>query len=327
MTEAVMAEAVAMVRKHGSIQAAAIAEGIPRQTLQTRVRRYEQVFGAFQMREMPTTPPAEEAQKPRYRIPAVSLTEETRVVVFSDTHDSPAMPKDHLKAMGRFIVDQGADVFVHNGDFLTMDSCSRHDRNDTLRGRLKPSFQQDMDSGEEALGALMAPLERSGQNVRRLFSKGNHCDRVNRFVNEHPELRGLWDVQIDKLFTDHGFNVRQFGDWHFVGGVGFTHVPLDKRGMPVGGVNPGNTIALGSTFDTVFSHTHCRSVTHRSKFGPDNGVTVINTGCSMPSGHVEDYAKLSATGWWWGGVVLTIRDRRIQDHSFVSMTEIVRRHG
>lgn len=97
--------------------------------------------------------------------------------------------------------------------------------------------------------------------------------------------------------------------------------------MAVGGVNPGNTVALNATFDILFGHTHHRSATHRGKFGPNNSVTIINTGCSLPDGHIEEYAKLSTTGWWWGGVSLTIRDRRIQDHKFVSMSEIVRRYG
>jgi predicted phosphodiesterase len=265
--------------------------------------------------------------KPRVRVQAPSVGEETRVVVFSDTHIGPASDITHLPAMGRFVVEEGADVFVHLGDFLTVDSCSTHDANWTLKGRLKPSFQQDMDAGYRAMDAMMAPISRSLSRPRLLFCHGNHEFRVNRFVNENPELRGLWDVEIDQLFVRHGFAVKPFGDWHFISGVGATHVPLDKRGMPVGGVNPGNTIALGSTFDTLFGHTHNRSVTHRAKFGPDNSVTVINTGCSMPEGFVEEYAKLSTTGWWWGGVSLTIRDRRIRDHKFVSMSEIMRRHG
>jgi predicted phosphodiesterase len=265
--------------------------------------------------------------KPRFRVPAVSIGEEIRAVIFSDTHVSPSVSIDHLAAMGRFVVAEGADVFAHLGDFLTMDSCSTHDPNWTLKGRMRPSFQQDMDAGYAAMDAMMAPIVKSMAKPRLLFCAGNHEHRVNRFVNEHPELRGLWDVEIDQLFARHGFNVKAFGDWHFCGGVGLTHVPLDKRGIAIGGVNPGNTVALGATFDICFGHTHNRSATHRAKFGPDNSVTVINTGCSLPDGHVEDYAKLSTTGWWWGGVSLTIRDRRIQDHKFVSMAEIVRRHG
>jgi len=308
---------------HGSIRRAAKVLGIPRSTMQDRVNRINSVIESGKSWDV-----AEDLyKKPVVRVPAGSSSGETRVVVFSDTHVGPAMNNDHLRAMGRFVVEEGADVFVHLGDFLTMDSCSTHDKNHTLKGRLKPSFQQDMDSGYAAMDLMMSPIARSSSRPKLLFCSGNHEHRVNRFVNEHPELRGLWDIEIDQLFVRHGFSVKQFGDWHFVSGVGATHIPHDKAGRPVGGVNPGNTIALHSTFDTLFGHTHTRSVTHRSKFGPDNSVTVINTGCSMPDGHIEEYAKMSSTGWWWGGVSLTIQNRKIRDYSFVSMGEIIRRHG
>lgn len=45
-------------------------------------------------------------------------------------------------------------------------------------------------------------------------------------------------------------------------------------------------------------------------------------GRALPHGHVEDYAKLSKTGWQYGVYELTLRNGQIENHKHISMIEL-----
>jgi hypothetical protein len=63
------------------------------------------------------------------------------------------------------------------------------------------------------------------------------------------------------------------------------------------------------------------------KIGENVGVTLIDVGTSLPHGHVENYAKLSQTGWWWGIHDVIIRNGRIDDFARVSMKTLEARYA
>jgi hypothetical protein len=329
MTEAVMAEAVAMVRKHGSISAAAIAEGIPRQTLQTRVRRYEGLHGRFIASLGPeplnSTKNHYPDEKPRVRVAA--NTAEMRVLAIGDVHAGPGMPTDHLAAIGRYAVSMQPSHVVQIGDFGDWSSCQQHDGNETLKGRLKPSFTADEDAVHSAYDALYSPMERGGLRASLHQTDGNHEARVDRFVNMHPELYGDWDVRVRQIPARFGVDRKEYGDWLFLGGVGFIHHPNNILGRAYGGKYPENQIANDATFSIVSGHTHKPNTIHRSKIGPNNKITILNLGTAMPTAYVPSYAQWSTTGWGYGVFLLTIAGGRITSHTFTSIDDLMRGWG
>jgi hypothetical protein len=320
MTEAVMAEAVAMVRTHGSIQAAAIAEGIPRQTLQNRIRRYEEKFGTFTAAPA-ATPPVED--KPRVR----AHHGEMRILAIGDVHAGPGMPTEHLAAIGRYAVSMQPTHVVNIGDFGDWSSCQQHDGNETLKGRLKPSFQADEDAVHAAMDALYSPMERGGLQASKFQTDGNHEARVDRFVNMHPELVGDWDRRVRQIPARFGVDRREYGEWLFLGGVGFIHHPVTILGKAYGGKTPENQIVNDATFSIVWGHTHKAQSVTRAKIGPNNRVTVLNLGTAMPTNYVPSYAQWSTTGWSYGVWMLTVSGGRITGHTFTSIDDITRGWG
>jgi len=56
-------------------------------------------------------------------------------------------------------------------------------------------------------------------------------------------------------------------------------------------------------------------------------VSVVNVGCALPHGHVEDYAKHATNGWSWGVTMLGIENGQIVDHQFVSMSTLEDRYA
>ena len=71
--------------------------------------------------------------------------------------------------------------------------------------------------------------------------------------------------------------------------------PCDLHNLHTPKVQIGND----SLHDLVFGHTHKARDWKAVKIGYDKWVRIVNVGCSLPSGHIEEYAKLNMNGWSW----------------------------
>ena len=130
-----------------------------------------------------------------------------------------------------------------------------------------------------------------------------------------------------KTLKKYGWTASEYGEFYFIDGVGFTHVPFNTMGREFGGVSVERNIGQHSIFDVVFGHTHKFNDVRCAKIGKSNYVRVANAGCSLPQHHVENYAKLSTTGWFWGLCELVIFDNHIQDVRTISMTTLEEMYG
>ena len=161
--------------------------------------------------------------KPHYRISQKggATSEKIKVLAIGDAHDSPAIPdKSRFEWMGRYARECGADILLSIGDMFSLDSLCSHERNDTLRGKAKPSFKQDMASAKEALAAVRGGLGGYGPEMH--ITLGNHEDRIFSFTNRTPEIAELLTENLHTILTDFGWNYSPFGALHYIGGVAFT---------------------------------------------------------------------------------------------------------
>jgi hypothetical protein len=53
-----------------------------------------------------------------------------------------------------------------------------------------------------------------------------------------------------------------------------------------------------------------------------SGVDVMEVGCALPWGEIEDYASLSINNWWWGLVIVDLMGGRIVSAEKVDMMAI-----
>lgn len=128
--------------------------------------------------------------------------------------------------------------------------------------------------------------------------------------------------RVLEAFTQYGWRTTDFGEFLFIDGVGFTHVPLNEMGRPYGGKTALSRIANDATFSIVFGHTHKDQVYRAPKIGPTNSIKVVNLGCALPHGHVEAYARMSTTGWGYGVYELTLQGGHILSERKFDMIEI-----
>ena len=304
----------------GSKKAAADLLGISRSTVQHHLRRIlAEADDANNVAPIVVV-------KPKFRVQARASLEarDALVLAIGDCHDSPELPdKSRFEAMGSLARRHQVDHIVQIGDFTSLDSMSSHERNDTVKGQKKPSFMTDMQSFQGALRAFDRGL--AGHGCSKHITLGNHEARLFNYVNQHPEVVNLLDEMLYGPIEDHGWTCSPYGEFYFIGDVGFTHAPLNIMGKAYGGQQSENAIARDALHDVVYGHTHKRLDKTFPKMGQEK-ITVINLGTSLPEGHVEQYAKHSLTGWSYGVYLLQIKDGHIDQQQWVSMAALMEQY-
>ena len=241
----------------------------------------------------------------------------TKVIVIADVHDAPAIPKDRMKWIGKHIEEQNPDRVVQIGDFATFDSLCWHIGNETMSGRNKGTFNEDIESFKKCLSVLDNSLKK--YKGLKHITYGNHEHRLYKWEQQNPEIYSMMQKQLVDVLTSFGWNHTIYGVFHMIDGVGFTHIPFNIMGKEFGGVSVERNIGQHSLFDVVFGHSHKYNDIRCPKIGDSNYVRVLNVGCSLPYGHVENYCKVCTTGWAWGITEINIFDNHIQDVNFISM--------
>jgi predicted phosphodiesterase len=256
-----------------------------------------------------------------------------KVLCSGDSHDSSELDKNRFTWFGNMIVAEKPDLVFHCGDFATLDSLNSHIKNDSLEGKLKPSFDEDMASMKEALEALHKPLNEYNAQKRKNKEKtynpkfvvtlGNHEDRARTYGQKNPEVGMKFHAEITTLLAAYGWEVVPYQHYYYVAEVAFNHAPVDATRKPMAGANCSVNAATHLMHDLVHGHTHRAQVIRKPKIGENKYVTVVDLGSSLPYGHVEDYAKHGMTGWTWGYTILHI-DKRIEAWNFVPMNLVER---
>lgn len=304
------------------------ATGTPRTTLKDRFNRAQQIVleaGYRIVEEQAETIVI--SARPRVRVQAGKPGgTKYRVMAIGDTHDAPKIPKDRFRWLGKLAGEERPDVIIQIGDMLTLDSLNTHIPDETFEGRLKGTYLEDIASGNQALGEFSAALP-GGYEPRRHITLGNHERRIWRAENSAPHVAGMMQLELTSMLERNKWTWSEYGEFWFLGSVGFVHVPLNRLGKTYGGKTSENQIANDAVFDIVFGHSHTRQVKMAPKIGPQQHVMVVNLGCALPHGLIEDYALHAVTGWTYGCEMITIQGGHITQTNFVSMASLEEKYS
>lgn len=267
--------------------------------------------------------------KPRVRIKAynplsVHDLPVRKVLAIGDTHWQPGMDFEHMKWIGRFAAESRPDNVVHIGDALDLSSCEMHSAAGSASQAKRPTFQQDIECGEDALAAYHGEI--AVGEIPHDIVFGNHEYRAWRKEEMAPELEGTLTLQVEQLFARYRWRTTPYKHWLFMEGVGFTHAIMNIMGKPIGGRYPDNMIGNLSTHSSVWGHTHRYSHNVFAKIGVNNSITVTNVGSAMPFGHAADYTDGCITGLTYGVVMLRLRGGRVEGANLISMLELAERY-
>lgn len=150
--------------------------------------------------------------------------------VLPDIQAKPGVDFKYLKAIGNYIVEKQPDVIICLGDFADMPSLSSYDVG-------KKSFEgrrviKDFEAVHEAMEHLLAPIwelqyrqvinKKRKYTPRMIMTLGNHCNRINRALENDPKIEGLFD-ENSLGYEGYGWEVYPFLDVVVVDGVAYSH--------------------------------------------------------------------------------------------------------
>lgn len=242
-----------------------------------------------------------------------------KVVYFTDAHNQPDLDQRRFLWLSRLVNREKPDWLIDGGDFDDVQSACAHEKDDTLKGRLKPSLLRDLECAVKARDLINDCLTVS---PRKHITLGNHENRIWVYENLNPAAAGLASNTYLDVLKKTGWEHSMYGEYFHLEGVDFTHCPFNGMGKPVGGDNIAKQAAEKSIHDVVFGHTHALGMVTAHKFGPGRSVTAYNMGCYMPDGYIPDYCKNTRKEFWYGAHVLLIRDGRIRSVKSFQMGEM-----
>ena len=321
-----------MVAEMGSLNAVAQYLGIASSTLRDKVKQKKKIRVSDavervmeleeQLRLLKEKNKSLSGNKPRF---IMGKDGATRVVAIGDTHDQPGMNKDRFKWIARHIAATMPDRVVQIGDFASWDSVSTHEPIGSHGYSQRPSIKNDMESCEEAMALFYNEIR--GLEIPMELTAGNHEDRIARFENSKPETVGSLYIQFEEMCGRYRWRLHSYGQWLFIDGVGFTHVPKNIMGKPYGGQNSENAIANHATHSIVFGHTHRSTFRKTPKIGINNSIEVLNLGSAMPDNYIAKYVGTATSGWSYGIFDLTIKAGHIVSHNFINMAQLEEMYG
>ena len=153
-----------------------------------------------------------------------------KICVIPDVQVKPDQDYEFLTNIGHYLIDKKPDVIVQIGDFADLPSLSSWDKGKkSFEGR---RYTNDVDAVHQAMQALLNPIQsfnaaaarnhKERYRPRLVLTLGNHCNRIDRAVNDDPKLEGLISVK-DLKYEEFGWEVYPFLDVVVIGGVAFSH--------------------------------------------------------------------------------------------------------
>lgn len=150
--------------------------------------------------------------------------------VIPDCQIRPGDDTTFLSNIGKYIVDKKPDVIVCLGDFADMASLSSYDAGKkTFEGR---RYIKDIEATQDAMKVLLSPLtdyneiarayKKKQYHPRMVMTLGNHCERINRAVNNDPKLDGTIGIN-DLSYESFGWEVFPFLDVVVIDGIAYSH--------------------------------------------------------------------------------------------------------
>lgn len=208
-----------------------------------------------------------------------------RIGVIPDCQVKPNVDISHLSKIGQYFADKRPNVIVCIGDFADMPSLSSHEAIGSLR-RENQRYQLDIESVQMAMGELMAPIRAEmakGWQPRLVMTMGNHEHRINRAIEEFPNLQGT--IQIDDLrYSEWGWEVHDFLKPVVIEGIAFCHYfQTGQMGRPA---SSARAILNKQHMSCFAGHQQGRDIAY-GKRGDGREMTAIICGsCYL---HDEDY--------------------------------------
>jgi len=235
------------------------------------------------------------------------------ICVIADLQCKPTESLEYLLWIGKYIADTKPDIIVNIGDHYDMPSLSSYDKGKaSAEGR---RFVDDLNAGNKGLELLNLAMHKDPTyNPRKVFCKGNHEHRIDRYVEDNPELIGVIGTELLPLEA-YGWEVHDFLHPVEIEDIYFVHYLANPMtGKPYSGTASSILKTVGKSF--VVGHKQVLDITIRPTIDGRQQIGIINGACYP---FEEKYKGVFGNVHYRGITVLTEVKEGFGLPSFVSL--------
>lgn len=179
--------------------------------------------------------------------------------MFGDVHTLPGQNNDRATWLSKLIQDVKPDVVVNLGDQADMESLCSYDKGKAaFVGR---TYNADVSVAVDFSDRVFSPLKKLKRKwPRRVFTIGNHEERIQRALSYQPELVntiGYKDLCLEDYYDDVvDYDGGTPGSIE-LDGVSYSHYFVSGiSGRPSSGSNPASLALLKSLQSITQGHSH-----------------------------------------------------------------------
>lgn len=198
------------------------------------------------------------------------------IAVIADTQCKAEENLDYMLWISKYLADKRPDVIVHIGDHYDFPSLSSYDKGKTTaEGR---RLHLDIEAGNTGFEFLNRFIDKvPDYKPLKIFTVGNHEHRLDRYVEDNPELVGT--LGVDKLpFDKYGWTVYPFLKPAEVEGIFFVHYLANPMtGKPFGGNALNILKTVGRSY--VVGHKQCLDIAVRPTIDGKHQFGIVNGAC------------------------------------------------
>lgn len=196
-----------------------------------------------------------------------------RVIVIPDLQ-VPYQDDKALAAAEKYMADETWDEVLYLGDFMDLDQVSRFTRD--APGKVEGKrLKKDYVTGNKILDRQQAIIRKRNPKAKFTLLTGNHDFRALVFEDEHPQLKGMLDIETNLRTAERGIKVVHCypaGDVYKIGKANFIH------GIYVGD-NAARKTVENYGFDVFTGHTHDINLFCKHRWGLGKTLIGQSLGC------------------------------------------------
>ena len=231
---------------------------------------------------------------------------ETHLVI-NDIH-APYYDDNLIKLVLKFARILKPDYLVNLGDSVDMPSISQFDRSPERYTNLG----QDFKAGYEINGRFADAVK----DAKRVYTKGNHCFRFEKYIMRHPEISGAIDFEAKIGLKDFGYKIYEYGDFFKHNDFLFTHGHIIRK-------HSGYTAkAMLDEIGTsgISGHTHRASAFYKTDLGGEK--VWVENGCLCDFDLAYQWFRQKSVNWNYAISVITFH----KDKFHIDQIVIPRKH-
>ena len=236
--------------------------------------------------------------KPKPELNVKPVQSKQTILVIADTQCKSEEDLEYMLWIGHYIAEKQPDIIVHIGDHYDFPSLSSYDKGkSSAEGK---RLVKDIEAGNIGFEYLnMAMQKHKDYNPRKVFCLGNHEHRLDRYIDDNPELIGT--LGTDFLpFNKYGWEVHPFLKPVEIEGIFFLHyLPNPMSGKPYGGSAMNILKTVGRSF--VVGHKQCLDIAIRPTIDGKQQIGIVNGACYD---HFEHYKGFVGNNHFKGLTVL-----------------------